>query len=337
MPPSFWRVIVGLVIALQIIEATVQGEGLSGGSSGSRHGYDQAVLGCYAYDEVSGFRDGTSERGFDVRATGCAMPDPLRTKFTGKDRDGETGLDYFGARYLGAGFGRFTSPDPENAGATAFDSQSWNMFAYGRNNPLKYTDPNGMNYTVCDADGKNCRDLSDQQYEDYRNSSPSIYQNASGMLFARNDIGQDTKVGSAQYYNEKPFQALSLAGNRAGRDISTGAILIGGFATAYAGTYVIPVVVAALASAAATAPTVAVVFRAQQLTHAMRIEPGHSTPAGAAEEIKAAVGAAVKAGSFTVSSGGVVKGTAYIHGIAHEFTGFMRTAGEIVFSNIYRK
>jgi RHS repeat-associated protein len=32
-------------------------------------------------------------------------------RFTGKERDAETGLDYFGARYLSAGMGSFTSPD----------------------------------------------------------------------------------------------------------------------------------------------------------------------------------------------------------------------------------
>ena len=35
---------------------------------------------------------------------------PLR--FTSKERDAETGLDYFGARYLSSAQGRFTSPDP---------------------------------------------------------------------------------------------------------------------------------------------------------------------------------------------------------------------------------
>jgi len=33
-------------------------------------------------------------------------------EFTGKERDQETGLDYFGARYYGSALGRFTSPDP---------------------------------------------------------------------------------------------------------------------------------------------------------------------------------------------------------------------------------
>src|SRR5215467_11220115 len=33
-------------------------------------------------------------------------------KFTGKERDSETGLDYFGARYYGNWLGRFTNADP---------------------------------------------------------------------------------------------------------------------------------------------------------------------------------------------------------------------------------
>ncbi len=33
-------------------------------------------------------------------------------RFTGKERDAESGLDYFGARYLSSSMGRFTSPDP---------------------------------------------------------------------------------------------------------------------------------------------------------------------------------------------------------------------------------
>ena len=35
-----------------------------------------------------------------------------RSRFTGRERDAETGLDYFGARYMSAAQGRFTSPDP---------------------------------------------------------------------------------------------------------------------------------------------------------------------------------------------------------------------------------
>ncbi len=55
-------------------------------------------------------------------------------QFTGKERDAETGLDYFGARYFSAAQGRVTSPDPIIGRPD--DPQSWNMYAYARNNPL---------------------------------------------------------------------------------------------------------------------------------------------------------------------------------------------------------
>ena len=64
-------------------------------------------------------------------------------QFTGKERDAETGLDYFGARYMSAAQGRFTSPDAPFADQHTIDPQSWNLYAYVRNNPLKNTDPNG--------------------------------------------------------------------------------------------------------------------------------------------------------------------------------------------------
>ena len=37
----------------------------------------------------------------------------LAHRFTGKERDSESGLDYFGARYYGSALGRFTSVDPD--------------------------------------------------------------------------------------------------------------------------------------------------------------------------------------------------------------------------------
>jgi RHS repeat-associated protein len=54
-----------------------------------------------------------------------------------------TGLDYFGARYFSGAQGRFTSPDAPFADQNPADPQSWNLYAYGRNNPLRYTDPTG--------------------------------------------------------------------------------------------------------------------------------------------------------------------------------------------------
>ena len=65
-------------------------------------------------------------------------------KFTGKERDPETGLDYFGARYYGSKIGRFTTVDPVYTWRdNILDPQRWNRYAYARNNPLRYTDPDG--------------------------------------------------------------------------------------------------------------------------------------------------------------------------------------------------
>src|SRR5205807_8605736 len=65
-------------------------------------------------------------------------------KFTGKERDSETGLDYFGARYLSNSMGRFVTPDPLLNSGKPWDPQSWNRYSYVLNNPLRYTDPTGL-------------------------------------------------------------------------------------------------------------------------------------------------------------------------------------------------
>jgi RHS repeat-associated protein len=59
------------------------------------------------------------------------------SRYTGKERDQESGNDYFGARYYGSSMGRFMSPDPAGPwAADVSDPQSWNFYAYARNNPL---------------------------------------------------------------------------------------------------------------------------------------------------------------------------------------------------------
>jgi RHS repeat-associated protein len=66
-------------------------------------------------------------------------------RYTGKERDTESGLDYFGARYYASSMGRFSSPDPSGLLAqNPADPQSWNLYAYARNNPLSNIDPDGL-------------------------------------------------------------------------------------------------------------------------------------------------------------------------------------------------
>jgi RHS repeat-associated protein len=96
-------------------------------------------------------------------AAGYEIPSFLRQKFTGKERDeaaNEAGLDYFLARYYASPQGRFLTPDAPFADQQAADPQSWNLYAYGRNSPLKFVDRNGRECVTTDDgatadDGKN--------------------------------------------------------------------------------------------------------------------------------------------------------------------------------------
>ncbi len=72
--------------------------------------------------------------------------DPRR--FTGKELDPESAWMYFGARYYRNVVGRFTSVDPGNASGSLVDPQGWNAYAYARNNPLRFLDPDGTDYRV---------------------------------------------------------------------------------------------------------------------------------------------------------------------------------------------
>jgi RHS repeat-associated protein len=72
--------------------------------------------------------------------------------FTGKERDSESGLDNFGARYDSSQYGRFMSPDPGNYGADLTNPQSWNMYSYVLNNPLNLVDPDGLDCVYLNDD-----------------------------------------------------------------------------------------------------------------------------------------------------------------------------------------
>lgn len=90
------------------------------------------------------------------RTTGMgylASADGLNPKFTGKNRDQETSLDWFEVRHMSGAQGRFQSVDPGNAGAAPGNPQTWNMYSYVTNNPLSYTDPSGMGFWSTLFDG----------------------------------------------------------------------------------------------------------------------------------------------------------------------------------------
>ncbi|HXE13523.1 MAG TPA: RHS repeat-associated core domain-containing protein [Bryobacteraceae bacterium] len=78
--------------------------------------------------------------------SGTVHPCLQRTprEFTGKERDQETELDYFGARYISGVQGRFSSPDPSNLSVDFHLPQTWNRYSYALNNPLEMVDQNGL-------------------------------------------------------------------------------------------------------------------------------------------------------------------------------------------------
>jgi RHS repeat-associated protein len=70
--------------------------------------------------------------------------DPNLYKFTGKERDVETGLYNFGARYYHETHGRFMTTDPVVITTERLiNPQQLNLYAYVANNPLRYIDPTG--------------------------------------------------------------------------------------------------------------------------------------------------------------------------------------------------
>jgi RHS repeat-associated protein len=80
--------------------------------------------------------------------------DPNDYKFTGKKRDVETGLDYFGARYYSNGLGRWVSADWSSTPvpvpyANFGDPQSLNLYGFVGGNPASKADPDGH---CCDVE-----------------------------------------------------------------------------------------------------------------------------------------------------------------------------------------
>jgi RHS repeat-associated protein len=111
-------------------------------SENSRQGFEGIKAGlCLASMEAKS----NAASGMPV----CLWQNGIRSRSSGKERDQETGLDYFLARYYSGAQGRFTSPDPMNATLLhVINPQRWNMYAYAVNNPLAYVDPDGKDAVV---------------------------------------------------------------------------------------------------------------------------------------------------------------------------------------------
>jgi RHS repeat-associated protein len=106
--------------------------------------------------------------------SGNCPSDATEHHLTGKERDTESGNDYFGARYYASSMGRWMSPD-SGADSTMgvpvpfaelTNPQSLNLYAYAGNSPLSNVDPDGNDYVTVCADGQtsNCPTYTPEQW-----------------------------------------------------------------------------------------------------------------------------------------------------------------------------
>ncbi len=113
---------------------------------------------------------------------GSLYDEGVGSRYTGKERDTESGLDYFGARYYASTMGRFMSPDPSGlAFADPTNPQSLNLYSYALNNPLKMVDPSGL--TACFYGGAGDTPDNDNDPTDYEDT-----KKATGMQRQRRSV-----------------------------------------------------------------------------------------------------------------------------------------------------
>lgn len=122
-----------------MVETTTVGTGPSGPQWRFQLGnlLDSAVMELDAEGRVISYEEYHPFGSTAFQSFGSSALSAKRYRYTGKEKDDETGLYYHGARYYAPWLGRWTAPDP--AGAV----DGLNPYAYVRNNPVSLHDPNG--------------------------------------------------------------------------------------------------------------------------------------------------------------------------------------------------
>ncbi len=145
--------------------------------------------------------------------------------FTGKERDTESGLDYFGARYYASIMGRFMSPDwstkIEPVPYSKLDNpQTLNLYAYVGNNPLSLTDSDGHqddagDHVVC-AGNSNCHTVDDK----IRGGEKAQQNSAVDSLVSAQDAAranpQNQPAGKTTHCNSATYQVCGAMGANMG-------------------------------------------------------------------------------------------------------------------------
>ncbi|WP_298267423.1 RHS repeat-associated core domain-containing protein [Geobacter sp.] len=134
--------------------------------------------------------------GEENSTTGAATND---RRFVGKEKDEETGLSYFGARYEDAKIGRFIAPDPvravdPNTSKTneklLVNPQRLNTYAYALNNPNKYIDPDGKDVAfIVDPNGAGGNGHASLYFQDSKGNWYAYNQGAAGDTSSGGNLG----------------------------------------------------------------------------------------------------------------------------------------------------
>ena len=132
-----------------------------------------------------------------------AVENRVRSRCTGKERDAESGLDNFGARYNASSMGRFMTPDPLYIEEQKMlDPQQLNLYSYVRNNPLSLTDPTGMLVDL------NCQQVSSEQcaqtVSDFNNRQGNQFQVTRDEQTGQLNVSVQTEItdpGEKALYN----------------------------------------------------------------------------------------------------------------------------------------
>jgi RHS repeat-associated protein len=145
---------------------------------------------------------------------------------SGKERDAETGLDYFGARYMSSAQGRFTSPDPLHIlPQKLLDPQQWNMYAYVRNNPLRLIDPTGM--YICSASKDECKAFENSRKFDLKSKNEAVRNAAAAYGDPGKDNGVTVRYGDpGKGFNGNTTVGLQQDPNNPGQFRATADVVI---------------------------------------------------------------------------------------------------------------
>jgi RHS repeat-associated protein len=180
---------------------------------GTYDGYVNSPTLHFYFDDPLGTRRAQTDANGMLEATYQSLPfgdglnrnlirstdDPTENHFTGKERDAESGNDYFGARYYNSATGRWLSPDWSASVepvpyASLGNPQTLNLYGYALNNPLGNVDVDG--HDGCTVEG--VAECTFALNNENSTKDPSAEEQQTDKMF--NAVGQQQNNGQKLKY-----------------------------------------------------------------------------------------------------------------------------------------